>query len=206
MDAEGERGDRLDRTMKERMLAGEPYLADDPELRSEHARAQALLARYNATAHGERFERERLLRALLGGLGERVVIMPPLRCDYGVQISIGAGTFVNYDCIMLDVAPITIGRDCQLGARVQIVTATHPLDPEARRLGWESGAPVRIGDGVWLGSGVIVCPGVSIGDGTVVGAGAVVTRDLPATVLAAGVPARVIRPIGEDDRVALRAG
>ncbi len=206
MDVGGERGDRLDRTMKERMLAGEPYLADDPELRAEHARAQALLARYNATAHGEGPERERLLHALLGGLGERVVIMPPLRCDYGVQISIGAGTFVNYDCIMLDVAPITIGRDCQLGARVQIVTATHPLDPEARRLGWEAGAPVRIGDGVWLGSGVIVCPGVSIGDGTVVGAGAVVTRDLPATVLAAGVPARVIRPIGEDDRVALRAG
>ncbi|MGO9976599.1 MAG: sugar O-acetyltransferase [Solirubrobacteraceae bacterium] len=188
------------------MLAGEPYLADDPELRAEHARAQALLARYNATAHEEGLQRERLLRALLGGRGERVVIKPPLRCDYGVQISIGAGTFVNYDCIMLDVAPITIGRDCQLGARVQIVTATHLLDPEARRLGWESGAPVRIGDGAWLGSGVIVCPGVSIGDATVVGAGAVVTRDLPAAVLAAGVPARVIRPIGEGDRVALPAG
>jgi maltose O-acetyltransferase len=99
------------------------------------------------------------------------------------------------------VAPVTLGAACQVATRVQFLTATHPIDPEPRRIGWESGAPIAIGDNVWLSGGVIVCPGVTIGDDTVVGAGAVVTRDLPAGVLAGGVPARVIREIGERDRI-----
>ena len=143
------------RSMKERMQRGDPYLADDPELRADHARAQRLLERFNATRHDEQDERDGLLRELLGRVGDAVEAKPTLRCDYGTPITIGAGTFINYDCILLDVAPITIG------------------------------------DNVWLGGGVIVCPGVTIGDDRVVGAGAVVTRDLPAGVLAAGVPARV---------------
>ena len=175
--------------MKERMLRGELYRVDD-ELRADHARALALLERFNtAPDHA-------ILRELFGHLGEGVLVRPPFRCDYGTQISIGAGTFVNFDCIMIDVAPIRIGEDCQIATRVQLLTATHPIEPGPRREGWESGEPITIGDNVWLGGGVIVCPGVTIGDDSVVGAGAVVTSDLPPGVLAFGVPARVQRAIG----------
>jgi maltose O-acetyltransferase len=187
--------------MKARMLRGELYRFDDPEVVAAHARAQQLLELYNTTPHAARPERDRLLRELLGEVGEGVVIQPAFRCDYGTHISVGAATFVNYDCVMLDAAPITIGAACQLAAHVQLVTATHPIDPEPRRLGWEYAEPIAIADNVWLGAGAIVCPGVSIGEDTVVGAGAVVTRDLPAGVVAVGVPARVHREIGERDRV-----
>ena len=187
--------------MKERMLRGELYLATAPELVAEMARAQELLERYNATLDAERDKRSHLLRELLGEVGEGVVIKPTFRCDYGKHISIGAETFVNYDCVMLDVAPIRIGAACPLATRVQLLTATHPIDPEPRRLGWEYGQPITLEDNVWLGGGVIVCPGVTIGEDTVVGAGAVVTRDLPPGVVAFGNPARVHREIGEQDRV-----
>jgi len=182
--------------MKERMLRGEPYLADDPELSADRARAQELLARFNATPPGELELQDRLLRELLGEVGEDVFVRPGFRCDYGSYISIGAGTFVNFDCVMLDVAPIRIGAACQIATAVQLLTPTHPIDPEPRRQGWEAAAPIAIGDNVWLGGGAIVCPGVTIGDDTVVGAGAVVTRDLPAGVVAFGNPARVRRKIG----------
>jgi maltose O-acetyltransferase len=187
--------------MKDRMLRGELYIADDPDLAADNARAQRLLDRYNATLDGERDERDRLLRELLGAAGAGVVVKPTFRCDYGSYITIGAGTFVNYDCVMLDVAAIAIGEACQLAPRVQLLTATHPVDPGPRRERWESGAPIALGDNVWLGGGVIVGPGVTIGEDTVVGAGSVVTRDLPAGVVALGVPARVQREIGERDRV-----
>lgn len=183
------------------MLRGELYVADDPDLVAGNARAQRLLDRYNATRHDEQAERDRLLRELLGSVGEGVMVKPTLRCDYGVHVAIGARTFVNYDCVLLDVAPIAIGADCQLAPRVQLLTATHPVDPGPRRDKWESGAPIVVGDNVWLGGGVVVGPGVTIGDDTVVGAGAVVTRDLPAGVVAHGVPARVVRAIGERDRI-----
>ena len=187
--------------MKKRMLRGELYRYDDAELEAGQLRAQKLLERYNATRYDEQEVRDRVLRELLGKVGERVVVRPPLRCDYGTYIAIGAGTFVNYDCVLLDVAPIRIGSDCQLAPRVQLLTATHPIDPEPRRAGWESGVPITIADNVWLGAGAIVLPGVTIGVDTVVAAGAVVSRDLPAGVVAAGVPARVLREIGEGDRV-----
>jgi maltose O-acetyltransferase len=145
--------------------------------------------------------RDAILRELIGDLGEGVHIRPPFRCEYGTRVAIGAGTFINFDCVMLDVAAITIGAACQLATRVQLLTATHPIDPEPPRLGWESGEPIVIGDNVWLGGGVIVCPNVTIGADTVVGAGAVVTRDLPTGVVAAGIPARVIREIDDRDRV-----
>jgi len=179
------------------MLRGELYLANDPELAADSAYAQELLERYNATRHAEQGERDRLLGELLGEVGEGVVVKPPFRCDYGRHISIGAGTFVNYGCVMLDVVPIRIGAACQIATNVQLLAATHPLDPGKRRDGWESGEPITIGENVWLGGGVIVCPGVSIGDDTVVGAGAVVTRDLPAGVVAVGNPARVVRALGD---------
>ena len=189
--------------MKERMLRGELYLASDPELAADFARAQALVERYNATRHTEQELRDRLLRDLLGEVGAGVVVRPPFRCDYGSRIAIGPRTFLNYDCVLLDVAPIRIGAACQLATRVQLLTAAHPLDPGPRRDEWEYGEPIAIGDNVWLGGGATVCPGVTIGDDTVVGAGAVVTRDLPAGVLAVGVPARVVRELGPEDRVAV---
>ncbi|MGZ4276795.1 MAG: sugar O-acetyltransferase [Solirubrobacteraceae bacterium] len=186
--------------MRERMLRGELYIADDPDNEAEFGRVQELLALFNSAAPGAWDERDALLRRMLRHVGEGAVVRAPFYCEYGA-ISIGDRTFVNVDAIMLDVAPITIGAACQIATRVQLLTATHPVDPEARRLGWEYGAPITLADNVWLGGGAIVCPGVSIGQDTVVGAGAVVTRDLPAGVVAAGVPARVLREIGEGDRV-----
>ncbi|MEA2301120.1 MAG: maltose O-acetyltransferase [Solirubrobacteraceae bacterium] len=187
--------------MKDRMLAGELYLASDPVLRADLARAQDLLARFNSTPPSDQATLDRLLRELLGGVGAGVVVRPAFRCDFGTHITIGPGTFVNFDCVMLDVAPIRIGAACQLAPHVQLLTAAHPIDPGPRRDGWEYGRPITLADNVWLGGGVIVCPGVTIGEDTVVGAGAVVTRDLPAGVVAVGAPARVHRRIGERDRV-----
>ena len=186
--------------MRERMLRGELYIADDPENEAEFGRVQELLAEFNGSAPGAWEERDALLREMLRHVGEGVVVRPPFFCEYGA-ISVGDGTFVNIDAVILDVAPVTIGAACQIATRVQLLTATHPVDPEPRRLGWEYAEPITIADNVWLGGGVIVCPGVSIGQDTVVGAGAVVTRDLPAGVVAAGVPARILREISEADRV-----
>lgn len=186
--------------MRERMLRGELYLAEDPENAAEFARVQGLLASFNSSPVGAVDERAGLLRQMLRSVGEGVVVRPPFFCEYGA-INIGERTFINVDAVMLDVMPITIGAACQIGTRVQLVTAAHPVDPEPRRRGWEYGEPITIADNVWLGSGVIVCPGVSIREDTVVGAGSVVTRDLPPRVVAAGVPARILREIGESDRV-----
>ncbi|MGD9945254.1 MAG: sugar O-acetyltransferase [Burkholderiaceae bacterium] len=177
------------------MLAGEPYLASDPELAQAHARAQALVARFNLLRGDELPALRGLLQQLLGHLGEGAVIKPPFRCDYGVNVSIGARTFVNYDCVMLDCNTIVIGEDVQIGPGVHLYTATHPLDAAARRTGLESAHPITIGDGAWLGGRAVVCPGVSIGENTVVGAGSVVIRDLPANVLAAGNPCRIVRAL-----------
>jgi maltose O-acetyltransferase len=181
------------RSNRERMLAGDQYIADDPDLMREGNRAAVLTAQYNALAGDDHAGRARILRELLGSVGEGTVIRPPFRCDYGYQTSIGARTFANWGLIALDVAKITIGDDVQIGPNVQLLTATHPIEPEPRRAKWEGAQPIAIGDNVWLGGGVIVCPGVTIGENTVVGAGAVVVRDLPANVVAVGNPARVIR-------------
>ena len=186
--------------MRERMLRGELYIAEDAENAAEFGRVQELLARFNGAEPGAWDERDALLRAMLRHVGEGVVVRPPFFCEYG-NVSIGDRTFVNVDAIVLDVAPVTIGAACQIATRVQLLTATHPIDPGPRRAGWEYAEPIAIADNVWLGGGVIVCPGVTIGQDTVVGAGAVVTRDLPAGVVAAGVPARVLREIGDEDRV-----
>ena len=186
--------------MKQRMLRGELYLANDPELTANRARAQRLLERFNRSSHEEQGLRRELLRDLLGDVGDGVFINPPYHCDYGTYITIGAGTFVNYGCVLLDVTAIAIGTACQLGPYVQLLTPTHPLEPDLRREGWEAAKPITIGDNVWLGGGVIVCPGVTIGADTVVGAGAVVTRDLAPGVLAVGNPARVVRELRRSGR------
>ncbi|MBF4550670.1 sugar O-acetyltransferase [Pseudoclavibacter sp. VKM Ac-2888] len=183
------------RTMKQRMLAGELYHADDPELLAGAERAVRLQAEYNAAFPVDAERASGILAELLGSLGANVTVKAPLYVDYGSNITIGDGTFVNVGLVALDVTPITIGASCQIGPNVQLLTPTHPLDPEPRRAGYEAGAPITLGDNVWLGGGVIVCPGVTIGENTVVGAGAVVTKDLPANVVAVGNPARVIRSL-----------
>ncbi|MEU2610453.1 sugar O-acetyltransferase [Micromonospora sp. NPDC007271] len=182
-------------TMKERMLAGEPYLADDPEIVADLDRAARLTERFNTGPAADPQARLAVLRELLGSLGADTWVRPPFHCDYGWQTHIGPRTFVNFNAVFLDVARITIGADVQIGPNVQLLTATHPIEPEARRAKWESARPITIGDNVWLGGGVIVLAGVTIGENTVVGAGAVVTRDLPPNVVAVGNPARPVRSL-----------
>jgi maltose O-acetyltransferase len=181
--------------MRERMLAGELYIADDPELASDARRAMTLTHRLNTMDPNDGAARRGLLTELLGAFGEGSDIRPPFRCDYGYQTSIGSRTFANFGLVCLDVATVTIGDDVQLGPNVQLLTPTHPVAAGPRRDKWEAALPIAIGDNVWLGGGVIVLPGVTIGANTVVGAGAVVTRDLPADVVAVGNPARVVRQV-----------
>lgn len=183
------------RTQRERMLAGDLYIAHDPVLAQESQRALALMQQYNDSSPSDPTARRRILVHLLGSLGEGTEIRPPFYCDYGYQTHIGARTFINFGLVALDVARISIGDDVQIGPRVQLLTPTHPLEPEARRAKWEAAAPITIGDNVWLGGGVVVCPGVTVGADTVVGAGSVITRDLPPGVLATGAPARVVRSL-----------
>lgn len=183
------------RDMRERMLAGDLYHADDPELIEANARALDLMASYNATTARQGPLRRRILEELLGTVGTDTVLRPPIHVDYGSNIRIGSRCFVNFGLVALDVATISIGDDVLIGPNVQLLTPKHPLDPGLRREKWEAAAPIVIGDNVWLGGGVIVCPGVIVGANTVVGAGAVVTRSLPADVLALGNPARVVRSL-----------
>jgi maltose O-acetyltransferase len=183
------------RTQRERMLAGDLYIADDPELAADSLRAMRLSAQFNASPPDATEERRRILSELLGSLGEGTEIRPPFHCDYGYQTHIGARTFANFGLVALDVATITIGDDVQIGPNVQLLTPTHPIEAEPRRNKLEGAQPITIGDNVWLGAGAIILPGVTIGENTVVGAGAVVTKNLPANVVAVGNPARVIRTL-----------
>lgn len=180
---------------KDRMLAGEHYIADDPELVADRQRAAELSERFNTCPANDARARHAALVELLGEVGEGADVRPPLHVDYGYRTTIGPGTFVNSGTVLLDVAEITIGSDVEIGPYVQLLTPTHPVDPEQRRAKWESARPITLGDNVWLGGGVIVCPGATIGENTVVGAGAVVTSDLPANVVAVGNPARVTREL-----------
>ncbi|NMD54548.1 sugar O-acetyltransferase [Tsukamurella conjunctivitidis] len=156
----------------------------------------AAARRFNTAAADDDAVRSQILQELLGGIGEGSWVMPRFQCDYGAHIAIGANSFLNYDAILMDCAPITIGDDCSIGPRVQLLTALHPVDDHAaRRARWETAEPITIGDNVWFGGGVIVCPGVTIGRNTVIGAGSVVTRDIPDHVAAVGNPCRVVREL-----------
>ena len=177
---------------REKMLAGELYHPGDPELQAGLEACAAWLARYNA-AMGETASVWRsLLGERLGAVGEGAMLRPPFYCDYGFNIRLGTHVFLNYNCVILDTAPVTIGDDTRIGPAVQIYTADHPRDPALRRSGLESGVPVTIGRNVWIGGGAIILPGVTIGDDAIVGAGSVVTRDVPAGATVAGNPARVV--------------
>lgn len=180
---------------KAKMLAGELYMASDPELAAERLHALKLLDKFNATSAVSDNERQVFLTELVENLGEETIITPPFRCDYGYNITIGARAFINYDCIFLDCNRITIGNEVQIAPGVHIYTASHPLEANKRRSGLEYALPVTLEDGVWLGGGAIVCPGITIGTNTVIGAGSVVTRDLPANMVAAGNPCHMIRQL-----------
>ena len=184
------------RTNRERMLAGDLYIADDPENARIAKRAMRLCHEYHrAVIVDDEGEALALLGQLLGSVGEGAWIRPPLTVDYGENIHVGARTFINNNLTALDVARITIGEDCQIGPNVQLLTPTHPVEPQPRRDKLEAAEPISLGDNVWLGGGVIVCPGVTIGDNSVIGAGSVVTHSLPANVIAVGNPARILRAI-----------
>ena len=182
-------------TERERMLRGLLYLPYDPGLVEERVHARRLVRAFNDAPSDDAEQRSRILRALLGGCGERVIIEPPFRCDYGAHIVIGDDTFINFNCVVLDCAAIRIGARVLIAPGVQILAATHPLDVNTRRSGRELARPVTIGDDVWLGAGVIVNPGVAIGDGSVIGSGSVVVSDIPPHVVAVGNPCRVLRPL-----------
>jgi maltose O-acetyltransferase len=182
-------------TEREKMLAGEMYFAADPELVEARHRARRLTARYGATAPEALDERLALLAELLGSMGERVWIEAPFFCDYGSNISLADGVFLNFNCVVLDCAAVEIGAATLIGPAVQLCTATHPIDPREREGGLEYALPISIGKNVWIGAAAIVGPGVTIGDDSVIGAGAVVLRDVPARVLAAGNPCRVLREL-----------
>jgi maltose O-acetyltransferase len=185
----------MEKTEKEKMLAGDLYHAADTELLTERRHAQQILVRYNAVPDDGQMLRTDLLRDFLGAVGEGTVVLPTFTCDYGYNISLGRNVFINYHCIFLDCAPIAIGDDVQIGPAVQLYTAQHPLDAKVRRSGLESASPIRIGKDVWIGGGVVVLPGVTIGDRSIVGAGSVVVHHVPPDSLVVGNPARIVRTL-----------
>ena len=185
-----------EKSMRERMLAGEPYLASDPELVKMHLHAQQALQKFNSSPPGATQERHDRLKDLFGALGPNSEVKSTFRCDYGSHIFAGERLFINYDCVILDCNHVRIGDRVLIGPKVQIYTATHSLAPAVRKDGWEFALPIEIGSDVWIGGGVIVCPHVTIGDGSTIGAGSVVTRNIPPKVFAAGNPCRVIRSVG----------
>lgn len=179
-------------TEKEKMLAGEYYLADDPELLRDRKAAFQFMKKLNDAFALSAKERANILREGLGHVGENPIILSPFYCDYGIHTYIGDNVFINYNCIILDCAKVTIGNDCDIAPNVQILTATHPIDPLLRRQKLEFAKPVTIGNCVWIGAGAIILPGVTIGDGAVIGAGSVVTKDVPPNTVVAGNPARIL--------------
>lgn len=180
------------------MLAGELYDPADPQLSAERARCRNLCLVLNGTREGE-IEQRRCILGQIFGTDVDTWIQPPFFCDYGTNIVLGDKVFFNFNCVVLDVARVTIGNNVLFGPAVQIYTATHPMDAAIRATGLESGRPVTIGSDVWVGGGAIICPGVTIGDRSVIGAGSVVVRDVPADTFVAGNPARAIRYLNKNE-------
>ena len=173
------------------MLAGALYDAGDDELQADLAATRSWLVRYNASLGMASGARRALLAERFGAVGEGATIRPPFHCDYGFNIRLGAGVFLNFNCVILDVVEVTIGDRTQIGPGVQLLTADHPRDAAQREAGLEFGRPIRIGRNVWIGGGAIILPGVTVGDDAVVGAGSVVTRNVPKGATVVGNPARI---------------
>jgi acetyltransferase-like isoleucine patch superfamily enzyme len=185
---------------KERMLANLPYKAWMDGLEEERIDCKMKTFEYNNISPDKRTERKELIRKIVGKIGEEFNIESPFQCDYGYNIEIGENFYSNHNLIILDVGKVRIGDNVQIAPNVSIYTAGHPVHPESRNSGYEYGIDITIGDNVWIGGSVTILPGVTIGDNAVIGAGSVVTKDIPADVIAAGNPCRVIRKITEEDR------
>lgn len=181
-------------TEKEKMLAGKMYDPMDPTLKSDRENAHELCYRYNQLKPNDKTKKKELLKKLFK-TDKNCYIEPNFRCDYGYNISFGKNFYMNFDCVVLDVNKVTFGDNVMIAPKVQIYTATHPLNPDRRNSGRELGYPIDIGNNVWIGGGAIICPGVSIGDNTVIAAGAVVTKDVKNNVLVGGNPAKIIKSI-----------
>jgi len=186
-------------TEKEKMLRGKPYHAQDEQLVNERRLARDLLFRFNHLEPSEQEQRIALLRQLLGKTGKVILVEPPFHCDYGYNISVGENFYANFNLVILDCAPVTIGDNAFLAPNISIFTAGHPLHHEPRNRQLEYALSVKIGHNVWLGGNTVINPGVSVGDNSVIGSGSVVTRDIPSGVVAVGNPCRVMRAITEDD-------
>lgn len=185
------------KTEKEKMLSEELYDASDEELLNERLRARLLIHRLNNLRESSGVERLEILKELLPSSGDDLHIESPFHCDYGTNIEIGDNVFLNFNCIILDVALVKVGNRTKIGPNVQIYTATHPVNYKERAVGLEQGKKIIIGDDVWIGGSAVICPGITIGDRTVIGAGSVVTKDMPSDVLAGGNPCKVIRKLDQ---------
>lgn len=181
------------KTEREKMLAGELYLATDEELNEMHFVARRLLHNFNFSAPDRVKQRQEIISRLFGKIGANFTVKPPFYCDFGCHIFAGDNLYINYDCTILDGNRVYLGNNVLIAPKVQIYTASHPVAPEIRLTGMELTKPIAIGDNVWLGGGVIVCPGVTIGSNVTIGAGSVVTKDIPEGVVAVGNPCRVIK-------------
>jgi len=178
------------KTEKEKMLAGEVYNCLAPELAAEREQAKVLLRQYNATTSNA--QRKPLLKKLLGNPGLNSMIEPPFYCSYGRHIFLGHHVYLNFSCTILDNNEVHIGNHVMIGPSVQLYTAAHPLEAQARIKGLETAKKIVVKDKVWIGGGAIILPGVVVGENSVVGAGAVVTQNVPPNTVVAGNPARII--------------
>lgn len=181
------------RTEKEKMIAGEMYNPSDKELEDNRLQTRLSIKALNETREDEIVERRRLLKQLIPNAALDLWVEPPFFCDYGYNIRVGERVFFNFNCIILDVAPVTIGARTMFGPNVQVYTATHPLNHIERSSGLEYAKAIVIGEDVWVGGSAVICPGVTIGDRSVIGAGSVVTKDIPSDVFAAGNPCKTIK-------------
>lgn len=188
------------RSQKERMLSGDLYIADDPELAKDFHKAKRLLREYNQTTEYQETDRQTILKDLFKQSGKKIHIEPPFYTDYGCNTVIGENFYSNYDCIILDIANVTIGNNVMFGPRVSLYTAGHPIDAVIRNEHYEYGKPITIGNNVWIGGNVVFNPGVTIGDNVVIGSGSIVTKDIPSNVIAVGNPCKVLREINDQDK------
>ena len=188
----------------ERRNAQMAYIADESVMK-ELMVCRRLLQKLNFMDRSDLPGIAQVVKELLGS-SEGATINPPFYCDYGKRIHVGRDFFANYNCTIIDTAPVTIGDHCQLAPGVAIYTAGHPIHPATRNTGYEYGRPIAIGDNVWIGGNTILLPGVRIGSNAVIGAGSVVTRDIPEWTVAAGNPCRVIRTITDAERRSLYRG
>ncbi|MCK1995152.1 sugar O-acetyltransferase [Peribacillus muralis] len=188
---------------KDKMLNQEYYISCDNELTEERERAKDLLFEFNHMKPSQRYERNQIIQKLFHSVGENAWIESPFNCDYGYNITVGDNFYTNTNCTILDCAKVTIGNNVWIGPNVSLYTPNHAIDAIERIAGYERTLPINISDNVWIGGSVTIVPGVTIGDNSIIGAGSVVTKDIPANVIAAGVPCKVIRSITEKDKIGL---